>query len=752
MATYSSEWQLKLIDSISAPLRSISSALSKPLAGFTGLNKAFEHFGKSQLQFNQVSMAASNFAAMMDMITEPGRKFEVSQKALQAITDVTDEKLEKISGNARKLAKIFGGDAAQGMDAFSQVLSDLGPHLAKDENSLYNIGKAAFILSKQLDNDVKAAQGVLNQSLMNFGKNLEDPTAAAKQMGEMMNIMSKAAADGAVTLPGIEKVVRDASVSAKLAGINFLDFNAAIQAAGEMNPAQLGTSLSRLFSGMQTARDKGSIQRELKDIGVNMTILTSKSAPLYDRISEIKKITQSKNSTSLLNTLFGEDGIKSALYLVEDMERLREGAGGIRDSIVNHQNDALRQASVVMDSDEEKMARRNARVRNFAISLFEESKAWIPYISGISSGIAALGHLPSAFEFLKSTKGFIGALFAETGQLIVGGVKGSIGGLVQIASSGGDVIKRGMQAASSGMVAAIQKTSAFMAVFRTNPGATMQGFFSPIARGFQAAVSQSRAAILWTKGFLNTFLTNPSALVRAFFTPLLAGFSSLKNSIVATIVRFYTFMTTLSLAQVKTALWSGIVSIATGIQWLWNTALSMNPIGLFIIAIGGLTAGMIYLYKHSETVRNIFASIGEVIGWVWVKIKSFFSFILDKLGGLLSPIADFLGISAPKLEMPTADWDENGLSGGFLPSLIPPSKKATPASSGGTYDKIDVGGEKGGAGTSHRNVIVNFMSNSVQVMQNATFTTVGESQENIRRVITEVVVASIRDAEIIASN
>jgi len=40
-------------------------------------------------------------------------------------------------------------------------------------------------------------------------------------------------------------------------------------------------------------------------------------------------------------------------------------------------------------------------------------------------------------------------------------------------------------------------------------------------------------------------------------------------------------------------------------QWLLNAALDANPIGLVIIAIAGLAAGLVLAYKNSETFRNI---------------------------------------------------------------------------------------------------------------------------------------------------
>lgn len=726
MATYSSEWVLKLTDGITAPLKGITSAVTKAMGGF----------GSTQLHFNQASIAADNFKQMIDGIIAPAVAFNQSQKELQAITNVSNEQLEGISEKARKLAKTFGVDASGAMDAYGKILSDLGPAYAQNAPALDALGRSATILSKQLGGDVSRAVSVLDQALMNYGKNLDDPIAASRQMFEMMNIMSKAASEGKVTMEGIEKIMQSAGVNANLAGIDFYDLNAAIQAAGQMNPAEMGTSFARLFSGMQTAGDKGKIQDTLKDLGVNMEVLTSKTAPLYARLVEVKKIANSGQATSLLTTLFGEEGIKAASILVGKMEEVKAGAGGIRDAIVNHQNDAIRQAETVMGGYSETMSRMTTRFNDFKISIFDATKEWLPFIVGATNGIAALGQLPASFEFLKSTKGFINSLFSDTKKTVFDSVTAAVNSMGQIATSGGNSIKLGMN-----------QIGAFIASLRSNPGTIVRGFFAPVMSGFTAVVQRSKIAILWTKGFLYTLRTNPASIIRGFFAPILMGFSSLKTSIGGAIVKFYTFITTLTVAQIKTALWGGVVSIVTGIQWLWNTALSMNPIGLFIIAIAGLAAGMIYLYKHSETVRNIFANIGVVVGWVWEKIKSFFSYIFDAMGNLLTPVADFLGISTPKIEV-TPEMQSGGedSSGGLLGGFFAPVEEKDKST---TYDTLPNKKDKEGSSGS-RNVVVNFAANSIQIMQGAKVQG-GEVVADIKKQVTEVIVSAIRDAEIIAA-
>lgn len=69
---------------------------------------------------------------------------------------------------------------------------------------------------------------------------------------------------------------------------------------------------------------------------------------------------------------------------------------------------------------------------------------------------------------------------------------------------------------------------------------------------------------------------------------------------------------------VATAAW-------TAAQWLLNAAMDANPIGIVVLAIAGLVAGIIYAYNHSETFRKIVQGAWEGIknavaaAWGWIK-------------------------------------------------------------------------------------------------------------------------------------
>ena len=84
----------------------------------------------------------------------------------------------------------------------------------------------------------------------------------------------------------------------------------------------------------------------------------------------------------------------------------------------------------------------------------------------------------------------------------------------------------------------------------------------------------------------------------------------------------------------------------TAAQWLLNAALNANPIGIVVIAIAALVAGLIYAWNNSETFRNVVmgawegikTAVGVVVDWlstnVWPIIQSVWGYISSGAQGL----------------------------------------------------------------------------------------------------------------------
>jgi len=73
--------------------------------------------------------------------------------------------------------------------------------------------------------------------------------------------------------------------------------------------------------------------------------------------------------------------------------------------------------------------------------------------------------------------------------------------------------------------------------------------------------------------------------------------------------------------------WAAAQAIATAAQWAFNAALTANPIGLVVVAVAALVAGLVLLYRRFETVRNIVKALlaplkaaADGLGWLAKKL------------------------------------------------------------------------------------------------------------------------------------
>lgn len=104
--------------------------------------------------------------------------------------------------------------------------------------------------------------------------------------------------------------------------------------------------------------------------------------------------------------------------------------------------------------------------------------------------------------------------------------------------------------------------------------------------------------------------------------------------------------------------------VMTAAQWLWNAALSANPIGLVIIALAALAAGIYWCYRNFEKVQTFCAGMWESpiaaivaflagpIGWLiyaamgiianWDAVKVWFTLLWDEPSAALEQFKAFV--------------------------------------------------------------------------------------------------------------
>jgi hypothetical protein len=85
---------------------------------------------------------------------------------------------------------------------------------------------------------------------------------------------------------------------------------------------------------------------------------------------------------------------------------------------------------------------------------------------------------------------------------------------------------------------------------------------------------------------------------------------------------------------------SAVTKAATAAQWLMNAALSANPIGLVVVALAAMTAGVVLAYQKSETFRNVVDSAFGVAQRVVEAVVDVVEKVPEKVGDIVDKVAD----------------------------------------------------------------------------------------------------------------
>ncbi len=136
-------------------------------------------------------------------------------------------------------------------------------------------------------------------------------------------------------------------------------------------------------------------------------------------------------------------------------------------------------------------------------------------------------------------------------------------------------------------------------------------------------------------------------------------------------------MATVELFQLMSkAKWLDVVATnaLTGAQWLWNAALTANPIGIIIVAVAALVAGVIWAYNEFDTFR-------ATVWGVWEAVKQVFENIFGFFEKLLSPVINAIGAAKE------GNWGEAAKQAGMAVFNLTPvgvaANAATYAADGG---------------------------------------------------------------------
>lgn len=483
-------------------------------ASFKGIKNSL-----SQISLVSITQGFENFKNTLSSINAPGLNFESQMADLSAITGIVGDDLDFLGEKARENAKIYGGEAAESVEVYKLLLSQLSPELAKYPEVLGGMADSVSVLSKTMGGDTAGAVEVLTTAMNQYGISMDDPIQAQKELNEMMNAMAAGAQAGSAELPQLKEAIQNVGGDAKSSGLEFEELVAAIEAldkAGKKG-SEGGTALRNILASLNQGRFlPKDVQQELQGAGIDIEALSDKSLDFTERLRLLNPIV---NDSALLSKLFGKENKLAAEALINSVD-----AQDAMTLAITGTTTAQEQANVIMDTRSEKLARINAWFEDIKIGISNATGSFLPFLE-ISFG--ALQSLSTIVPAIKSITTAVNFLTVAENRLIIA----------------------------------------------------------------------QKLRNMWTT------LTSISTMKMIAITKLQST-------------------------------WTGIVTAA---QWLWNLAMTMNPIGIIITAIGALVAGIVWL-------TSSFSGFGDFFTNFWENLKQWFWNLVNFWNEYLNPFTWLLNL------------------------------------------------------------------------------------------------------------
>lgn len=352
--------------------------------------------GARVMVFNQLTDSIRSVVDSMAEMSAPGMALDSAMHDLSSITGVVGQQLKEIEGYARSAAKTFGGSAADSVEAYKLILSQLSPEIAKVPSALSAMGQSVSILSKTMGGDTAAAVEVLTTAMNQFQVSTDNPTAAATEMARMMNVMAAAAQAGSAELPAIKAALEQSGMAAKSAAVSFEETNAAIQVLDKAGKkaSEGGVALRNILTTLAQGRFlPADTVQELAAAGIDVDALADKSLTLSERLRILKPLL---NDDALLAKLFGRETYNAALALISGTDALDEYTAAVTGT-----RSAEEQAAIVMESRQEQLARYKARIDDLKIAIFNGLGGLYPYAQALSDILVPLSQMLPLMDLLR---------------------------------------------------------------------------------------------------------------------------------------------------------------------------------------------------------------------------------------------------------------------------------------------------------------------------------------------------------------
>ncbi|TET34844.1 MAG: phage tail tape measure protein [Planctomycetota bacterium] len=543
-------------------------------------DKTHKRVAKLESGFRQLRDAGLGLTVMgaaaagaLYSVVKPAAALQEQVKNALTLTGETGDAFARMERDMTKraleLSTVLGISAADVAESFYQVLSSGAEALSPQFDALT---VTALKMAKTVGLAPADAVEILSDTLHAF----EMDVSKAERAADVFFATSKLTA---TTVPQLTEAMREAGPAAASVGYSLEATSAVLAgfAAKGVKGAKAGTAFRMILTRL--AKPPGDAAKALRFLGVSVYDASGTMRPMIDILKDMQKgmsrLTGAQKAAAL-KAIAGEEAFSKLGGLLEGnldtLESWRQEltkSGAMELAFSQKMGAASEQVKVLWIS-----------IKNLAISIGH------PLLESLSGAASWLGKVMQKFAGFAKAHPILGKVVGVT--LAVVGVFGLLAGSVLMvtgmmglfALKWIPLVKVGMSTLSGVVTRAIPtfigwgkaliasaRTGKLHALMTMNVGRALK-----VAAG--ATWGAVKAAVAWTASTVKNIAVKAAHVV----------------SIVAGTV----------------ATWAGIVAskAAAVAQWLWNAAMTANPIGLIIAGVAALVGGIVLLVKNWDAVTG----------------------------------------------------------------------------------------------------------------------------------------------------
>lgn len=495
--------------------------------------KKLEGIGKKGLGVVTAASGAAiaGLTALGGYAIKVGSSFEAGMSKVQAISGATNEELTALTDKAKEMGAKTKFSATESAEAF-QYMAMAGWKTGDMLNGIEGVMNLAAASGE----DLASVSDIVTDALTAFGLQASDSAHFA-------DVLAKASSNSNTNVGLMGETFKYVAPLAGSMGYSVEDTAVAIglMANAGIKGSQAGTALRSTLTRL--VKPPKEAAEALKNLGISATNSDGTMKPLSQTLGELRakfsKLDESQKA-SYAASIAGQEAMSGLLAIVNasqsDYDKLVasiNNADGAAKDMADTMNDNLAGATTIMQST----------IESFGIAIYD--KFCEPAKKGVKDVTKVFESLKKQIENGKLSKSIdkiadgFGKLITKAGDLTAKALPKAIDLLSWIVDHGGSIAK---------VIGTIAGSMAFLKTTALLSGPILSW--------------QNAVKVLKTLESGSKNVTVAQAAMNG----------------------------TLSLGQIAVGVLTGKISLATVAQKLWNTAISANPVGVFVGALVGLVA------------------------------------------------------------------------------------------------------------------------------------------------------------------